>query len=320
MGSLADLGKMRREALRPGQTAALENPKIVRMKSAKDADAKAGSGHGLDAPLTLEGFAVLHQMFRVRRDLLRKLDAASRTLVADEAAALIERMEGGEAGQSAAFEEIGNKGDLILLHFRQSLEQLAQAQLEIAALPLSDFLEPAGSYLSVIEIGLYEATVRLRAEMTGKAIDPSSPEGEALAGAEVARWRERLQARLSPEIPRRHYLCFYPMNKRRGEHLNWYRLAVGERARLMHDHGLIGRRYAGQVTQVISGSVGLDDWEWGVDLFADDPLVFKKLVYEMRFDESSADYAEFGPFRVGIRLDAARMRKLLDPWGNTPAS
>ena len=290
------------------------------MKSAKHEAGAAAAGQGLDAPLTLEGFAVLHQMFRVRRDLLRKHDPSGQTALADEASALIARMERREAGQSAAFEEIGGKGNLILLHFRQNFEELAQAQLEIAALGLSDFLEPAGSYLSVIEIGLYEATVRLRAEMAGKGIDPSSSEGEALVSAELARWRERLQARLSPEIPRRRYLCFYPMNKRRGEHLNWYRLALGERARLMHDHGLIGRRYAGQVTQVISGSVGLDDWEWGVDLFADDPLVFKKLVYEMRFDESSADYAEFGPFRIGMRLDAARMRKLLDPWSRAPAS
>ncbi len=80
----------------------------------------------------------------------------------------------------------------------------------------------------------------------------------------------------------------------------------------MHEHGLIGRRYAGRVNQVISGSIGFDDWEWGVDLFADDPLVFKHLVYEMRFDESSARYAEFGPFFVGIRLDPADLHRLFD--------
>ncbi len=101
------------------------------------------------------------------------------------------------------------------------------------------------------------------------------------------------------------------MNKKRAGDDNWYRLPMEERRRLMHDHGLVGRRYAGQVTQIISGSTGLDDWEWAVDLFADDPLVFKKLIYEMRFDESSARYADFGPFHVGMRIAAHRLGEFL---------
>jgi len=102
------------------------------------------------------------------------------------------------------------------------------------------------------------------------------------------------------------------MNKRRAGADNWYMLSIEERQRLMHEHGLIGRRYAGRVNQIISGSIGFDDWEWGVDLFADDPLVFKKLVYEMRFDESSARYAEFGPFHVGIRAAASDLSRIMD--------
>jgi peroxiredoxin len=126
-----------------------------------------------------------------------------------------------------------------------------------------------------------------------------------------------MATRLWPRIPARRYLCFYPMNKRRAGADNWYRLPIDERRRLMHEHGMIGRRYAGQVTQIISGSVGFDDWEWGVDLFADDPLVFKKLVYEMRFDESSARYAEFGPFIVAIRLGADDLQRRI--FGHTIA-
>ena len=84
-----------------------------------------------------------------------------------------------------------------------------------------------------------------------------------------------------------------------------------ERRSLMRSHGMIGRSYAGKVKQIITGSIGLDDWEWGVDLFADDPLVFKKLIYEMRFDEVSAVYALFGSFFVGIRTAAAELPKLL---------
>ncbi|MCY4188309.1 MAG: chlorite dismutase family protein, partial [Bryobacterales bacterium] len=100
---------------------------------------------------------------------------------------------------------------------------------------------------------------------------------------------------------------FYPMNKKRGEQVNWYTRPIAERVQMMREHGMIGRRYAGQVKQIISGSIGFDDWEWGVDLFAEDPLVFKELIYEMRFDEASAVYADFGPFYIAIRLAAAEL-------------
>ena len=86
---------------------------------------------------------------------------------------------------------------------------------------------------------------------------------------------------------------------------------IGDRARMMHEHGMVGRRFAGAVKQIITGSIGFDDWEWGVDLFADDPLVFKKLIYEMRFDEVSAVYALFGVFYVGVRCPASGLAKLL---------
>jgi hydrogen peroxide-dependent heme synthase len=94
-------------------------------------------------------------------------------------------------------------------------------------------------------------------------------------------------------------VCFYPMSKRRNESQNWYTLSLDERSRLMQAHGLTGRRYAGKVQQVISGAIGLDAWEWGVTLFAKDALEFKKLVTDMRFDEVSAKYADFGNFYVG---------------------
>src|SRR2546422_745103 len=116
--------------------------------------------------------------------------------------------------------------------------------------------------------------------------------------------RQLVAPRLFPKIPPRRYLSFYPMSKRRGEQVNWYDLPPEARAELMRGHGEIGRKSAGRVTQVIAGSVGLDDWEWGVTLFADDPLVFKKLVHEMRFDPASSRYALFGPFYLGIRFAA----------------
>jgi chlorite dismutase len=102
------------------------------------------------------------------------------------------------------------------------------------------------------------------------------------------------------------------MDRRRGEHKNWYQVPMPERQRQMQDHGEIGRRYAGKVRQIISGSIGFDDWEWGVDLFAEDPLIFKKLIYEMRFDEVSAVYALFGTFYIGRRIAANDIGSLLE--------
>jgi chlorite dismutase len=103
------------------------------------------------------------------------------------------------------------------------------------------------------------------------------------------------------------------MDRRRGESKNWYQEPMSDRQRMMKEHGLIGRRYAGEVRQIITGSIGFDDWEWGVDLFAEDPLVFKKLIYEMRFDEVSAVYALFGTFYVGLRVPLSGLSEVLKP-------
>jgi hydrogen peroxide-dependent heme synthase len=221
-----------------------------------------------------------------------------------------------EDGDSAFFTQLGHKGDLIAIHFRRSFDELAVAESTLANLGLSEFLEQSNSYLSVVEIGLYEATVKLHRELAEQGIELNSPRWRAATETELRAQAEKLGARLWSKIPERRYVCFYPMNKRRQGADNWYSLPLEERQRLMHEHGLIGRRYAGRVNQVISGSIGFDDWEWGVDLFTDDPLVFKHLVYEMRFDESSARYAEFGPFFVGIRLDPADLNRLFGASGS----
>jgi len=204
-----------------------------------------------------------------------------------------------------------------MLHFRNSFEELNQAELCVAQLQLNEYLDPTTSYLSVVELGLYESTVRLYTSLTEQGVVPGSPEWEKASEEALDPQRKAMQPRLWPEIPPRRYCCFYPMDKKRGENKNWYEVPIVERQRLMHEHGLIGRRYAGLVKQIISGSIGFDDWEWGVDLFADDPAVFKQLIYEMRFDRASADYAEFGDFAVGLQFSPAELGTLLD--GRTPA-
>jgi chlorite dismutase len=120
-------------------------------------------------------------------------------------------------------------------------------------------------------------------------------------------WRERIahyrEQRLHPQLPAKRTICFYPMSKRRNGDDNWFALDFDARKRLMAGHARVGRTYAGRVLQLITGSTGLDDWEWGVTLLADDPVALKEIVYEMRFDEVSARYAEFGPFFTGLVLD-----------------
>jgi hydrogen peroxide-dependent heme synthase len=263
--------------------------------------------HGV--PITLEGSSVLHQMFRFRWADWRKLTETQRHEIAAEAATVLERMEHDVNGQSALFSMLA-KGDLLLVHFRSGFDQLKQAELELARLRLSDFLELTSSYLSVVELGLYESSVKLFRTLREKGIEPHSPEWNAAIEDTIKRQTEAMQPRLFPQIPTARYICFYPMDRRRGEGKNWYSLPIEERQRQMEEHGLVGRRYAGTVKQIITGSIGFDDWEWGVDLFADDPLIFKKLIYEMRFDEVSAVYALFGKFFVGVRVPARGLEDL----------
>ena len=262
-------------------------------------------------PLTIEGYAVLHQMMRFRWTAWRELDASRKAAILKEASAALAPLEQSAGGQSALFSLIGHKGDLMFVHFRDALDQLNQAELQLARLQLSDYLEPTSSYLSVIELGLYESTVKAYKALEDRGIEPHTDEWNREIKDTLARQKEAMHSRLYPEMPKHRYICFYPMDRRRGEDKNWYTLPIEERARQMNEHGLVGRRYAGEVKQIITGSIGFDDWEWGVDLFAEDPLVFKKLIYEMRFDEVSAVFALFGHFYVGVRCPVSELGKLL---------
>jgi chlorite dismutase len=255
----------------------------------------------------LEGASVLHQMMRVKWTAWRGLAAPERSEIAREAAGVLAGMEKNPNGQSAAFSLLGHKGDLILVHFRRSFDELNQVERQLAQLRLADFLELSSSYLSVVELGLYDSSLQTYNALTARGIAPFSPEWKTAIEEVLVRQREAMHPRLYPEMPPHKYICFYPMDRKRGEEKNWYSLPMAERKRQMHDHGMIGRRYAGEVKQIISGSIGFDDWEWGVDLFADDPLVFKKLIYEMRFDEVSAVYALFGSFYVGIKCPSSEL-------------
>jgi peroxiredoxin len=275
----------------PGEAAALETPAV---------------------PLTIEGYSALHQMMRVRWAAWRGLREADRREIVSEAVPVLTRMEQNSQGQSALYSLIGHKGDLMFVHFRESFDELNRAELQLANLRLSEYWEPTTSYLSVIELGLYDSTTKVYKSLVERGIEPHSDEWKREIRQTLDRQKEAMRPRLFPTIPPNRYACFYPMDRKRGEDKNWYTLPIEERARQMNEHGLVGRRYAGEVKQIITGSIGFDDWEWGVDLFADDPLVFKKLIYEMRFDHVSAVYALFGQFFVGLRCPAEQLGTLLE--------
>jgi peroxiredoxin len=263
--------------------------------------------HSPLVPETLEGWSVLHLMYRVRWDRVRHLAEQDRDGLAQDAVRVLAVPD---AGATAFVQMLGHKADLMVICFRRDFEQLAQAQLALSRTGLHDHLEPTSSYVSIVELGMYEMTAKIHDQL-GQKHKPGSDEFERAFDAEMEVQRQRVMNRLFLELPERRYVCFYPMNKRRGESFNWYSESFERRAAMMREHGMIGRHYAGKVTQVISGSIGYDDWEWGVDLFADDPLVFKKLIYEMRFDEASARFAEFGMFYAGLQFAPAQLSSYL---------
>jgi hydrogen peroxide-dependent heme synthase len=261
-------------------------------------------------PLTLEGASVLHQFFRFDWKAWRSCADSEREKIAVEFAAALKKLERAEADapvRSALYSQLGHKGDLMLIHFRESLEALNQVELDLAQTEFYGFLEQTHSYVSVVELGLYESSRKTYEAASAKGFEAHSAEWNAEIAASLKRGTDAMAPRLFPSVPEAKYLCFYPMDRKRGEQVNWYTVPFAERQRMMHEHGLIGRRYGEYVKQIITGSIGMDDWEWGVDLFAEDPVVFKKLIYEMRFDEVSAVYALFGRFYIGVRLQIDKL-------------
>jgi peroxiredoxin len=242
----------------------------------------------------------MHLFFHLRRELLDDPAHAANDFVKQ-----IRTFEAGENYQALTFSVLGQKADLGLLLLGPDLGKLDAFTVELAVSPLGTALLPAASYVSLTALSEYTLTredeARRLVEEEGLAA--SSPEHDEALAAFAARMAAYAEHRLHPRLPLRRVLSFYPMSKRRGEQDNWYLLEFTERKRLMGGHARVGRSYRGRVLQLITTSVGLDDWEWGVTLLADDPKALTDIVYEMRFDEVSARYADFGPFVTGLILE-----------------
>jgi chlorite dismutase len=273
--------------------------------------------HNPFVPETLEGWSVLHLMYRLDWPRVKATPTTLEQMAQEAIDALNLGLTAHESGETALVQLLGHKGDLMVIAFRRSFDDLGRLQLALSRTQLAACLTMTTSYVSIVELGMYEMTAKVHRTLREQGLPHGSDAYNAAFDAEMDRQRQRVGGRLFTAVPPARHVCFYPMNKRRGEAVNWYSEAFDRRAEMMLEHGKVGREYAGRVTQIISGSIGFDDWEWGVDLFADDALTFKKLIYEMRFDEASAKFAEFGPFYVGLQFPVAELGTFLK--GELPA-
>jgi peroxiredoxin len=265
----------------------------------------APASHAAHPPETLEGWYALHQIFSVDRAALAR--------ISDRSAAAVVAPRTEAEGWSAYARLIGSSADLMVMHFRSTLDEIGEAQSAFARQPIMEALRPVYSFLSITEAGLYHLTAQLArdAAARGGSVGDAVYAAELTARSAAERDSQHVRRRLYPTVPDgMPYACFYPMSKRRDAGQNWYTLSLDERSRLMQTHGMTGRRYAGKILQIISGAIGFDAWEWGVTLFAADPLDFKKIVTDMRFDEVSAKYAEFGDFYVGKLIAETDLHRL----------
>jgi chlorite dismutase len=255
----------------------------------------------------------MHLFFRVDRVRWSQLSAAEVGRARERFAAVVAANSDPSHPRIATYANLGGKCDFVFMLLAADFVQLGQMQRELETAFPPGTLVRVYSYLSVTELTEYQPTaedVKQRL-IHAEKLSPESPEFATRLAAEVAKMDEYSHYRLYPELPDWEVMCFYPMNKRRSGGDNWYMLDLATRKKLMGGHARVGRKYAGRVTQLISGSTGLDDWEWGVTLVAHQLDALKEIVYEMRFDEVSARYGEFGEFYTNLRLEPAALMDYL---------
>jgi chlorite dismutase len=242
-----------------------------------------------EPPQTDEGWYALHDFRRIDWAAWRDAPERERDRAIEEGVAYLETHEAvddADDGASAVFAMLGHKADLLIVHLRPTLDALSTAERRFDRTALGAFTEQSTSYVSVTEVSGYVSDAYFADE-----------EEEVDAGL-----KRYIEGKLEPSIPEDEYVSFYPMSRKRGEQDNWYDLPFERRREMMEEHGEHGREFGGRAQQIVASSVGLDDWEWGVTLFSEDPTDLKDIVYEMRYDEASARYSEFGPFYVGRRF------------------
>ncbi|GAA4716526.1 hydrogen peroxide-dependent heme synthase [Brevibacillus fulvus] len=240
---------------------------------------------------TLEGWYAYHDFRKIDWKKWKAASADERQAATDELLRFLQQCganEEAKEGSTAIYTILGHKADVLFMYLRPTTQELEELKTAFNKTRFADFTTTDYSYVSVVELSNY---------VNSPGEDPKQ--------------NPHIRERLYPILPKWEHICFYPMNKKRDGNDNWYMLSTEQRRELMYSHGMIGRKYAGKVKQVITGSLGFDDWEWGVTLFANDPLQFKYIVYEMRFDEVSARYGEFGTFLFGNILTEDKLKNIL---------
>ncbi len=232
-----------------------------------------------------EGWYLLHDMREFDWSGWNSADGRTQDDALDEAIGFLEDAEDVDEGGTAVYSVLGDKADLMFIHVRPTVEELDAVERRFERTRFADFTDETASHVSVTEVGGY----------TNEDVEEDNLSGYA-------------RSKLFPEIPDKDFVSFYPMSRKRDPEQNWYKTSKKHRDEMMHEHRESGEEYAGKIKQLISGSIGMDDWEWGVDLFTDDMKHAKGIVYDMRFDEASADYSEFGPFYTGIRMEPSDLR------------
>ncbi len=259
------------------------------------------------------GWTVSHWFYRLDRARWLELPEAARADAVAGTQRWLARALAEEGMQLVPLAPVG-KADLAFLAVHPDLWRHQQLGQEIAASGLGACLAPVFSFLSISEASEYMTTDAdwARILIEEQQVDPAAPDFASRIQGFRKRMAAYADARLHPRLPDNFpIVCFYPMAKARRDVRNWYALPFEERKQLMQGHGEAGRRYASRVTQLVTTSTGLDDWEWGVTLFAADLKAIRDVVYEMRFDPGSALYGVFGPFYIGIRFAPEELAEVL---------
>jgi chlorite dismutase len=255
------------------------------------------------------GWHCLHLFYRVDRAALASLSAEAREEGRRQLIRILDPATPGAPDQLQCFAVLGHKADFGMVLAGSDLKAVHRIQVALQSSALGPVLTPTYSFYSITEVSEYvpDAEEYGRILRDREGVDPETSAYKAKVAAYAERLEPMNRQRLYPEFPAWPCLCFYPMSKMRSGEQNWYLLPFEERANMMSQHGRSGMKFAGRVSQLITASTGLDDWEWGVTLWARNPTYLKDIVYSMRFDESSAKYALFGDFYFGYILPSSEL-------------
>jgi hydrogen peroxide-dependent heme synthase len=262
-------------------------------------------------PVSLEpaqGWHCSHLYYRFDRGVLAKMSLDQVRAGREIVAAILDSQDASAPARLQVSAVSGHKANFGLMLMDANPLKIESVNQRLLASKLGPALIPTYSFVSITEISEYVPSVEAYGK---KLVEEGETEGSPAYTAKLKAYGDRLplmnRQRLTPDFPPWPATCFYPMNKKRKVGENWFLLPFSERSKMMGEHAKSGMTFAGKVSQLITVGLGLEDWEWGVTLWAKNPQFLTEIVYRMRFDEASARYAEFGPFLTSYIMTADQM-------------